>query len=342
MSISRPRCPTTNRYCSSLVSPITKVVVAALASLLLASACSAWTVKSRELVDIEIAASGSLMILVSAPGTVAPGLYEWKSGADQPVKVCPIESPALFSFNRRIVIEHVHADHDSLRLYDAVSCALLGQIDAEGRVQDVDARGDLIAVAVQYVNEKRTLALYAMRGKRGKRIATTDIGRNVELGFAPNGKTLLNFDLGDAANATWQLPSLRSVKTAPWVNKDEVAFVPGAQYVKRYANGALSIVQWSTGKPKYSIRTGRTVRVRRLSNDGRYGVTHERLVEGDLVERLDFATGNRARLGFGSIDHATINANGTKVAWSQRGGVLGDEVTVRRAAVDATGAVRAE
>ena len=277
------------------------------------------------------------MILVSAPGSAAPGLYQWKSGVVEPKKICVIDSPSSFSFNRRIVIERVPGEHDSLRLYHAGNCALLGTIETTGRVIDVDAREGLIAVAMDYGNEERALELYSMRGNR---LASTSIGRNVELGFAPDGKALLNFDLSDAADAMWSLPALGIVKAPSWMKSDELAFVPGAHYVKRYAKGALTIAHWPSGKPKYVIPTGRTVRVRQLSRYGRFGVTHERLPDGDLIERFDFSSGKRTKLDIGSIDHATISADGRKVAWSQRGGLSGEDVTILRAEIRALTAVR--
>ena len=331
-----------SRCCLSLASTFFRLTTISALVALLASPAFAWTVKSRELVDIEIAANGSLMILVSSPGTAAPGLYEWKSGAAGPVKTCVIDSPASFSFNRRMVIERVGGEYDSLRLYDATNCVQRGQISTGGRVQDADARADFVAVAVRNANEERTLELFTLRGSKAKRLATTDIGRNVELGFAPDGKTLLNFDLSDTAYATWRLPSLRIIEPSPWINRDELAFVPGVPFVKRYADGVLSIMHWNSGKPKYMTRTARTLRVRQLSRDGRYGVTHERVAEGDLIEWFDFATGIRARLGVGSIDHAAISANGDRVAWTERGGLAGDEVTIMRARIDATGKIRSE
>ena len=50
----------------------------------------------------------------------------------------------------------------------------------------------------------------------------------------------------------------------------------------------------------------------------------------------------RVQFGEGSIDHAAISANGTKVAWTQRGGPLGDEVVVVQAAVSSAGKVTIE
>ena len=310
---------------------------------LAASQTFAWTIKARELVDVEIAPNGTLTILVSAPATESPGLYQWESGVVTPKKLCAINAPSFFSFNRRIVIERIHSEHDSLRLYDAASCSLLGQINTAGRVIDADAQGALAAVAIQYPDEERALELYS---KHGKRIAKTEVGRNVELGFAPDGKTLLNFDLSDAANAntnaSWKLRSLKRSESPKWMNKGELTFIPGAEYVKQYSEGAMSIVPWSTGKPKYTIPIARTVRVRQLSADGRYGVVHERLSLTDSVAWLDFAPGTRVQLGEGSIDHAAINASGTQVAWTERGGQLSDEVTVMRADVKPMGRIALE
>ena len=307
---------------------------------LLASHVFAWTVKSRELVDVEISANGTLTILVSSPGTEAPGLYQWKSGVADPIRICAINAPSFFSFNRRIVIERVRREHETLRLYDAANCAVLGQIETTGRVIDADARGALVAAAIQYADEARTLELYT---KHGKRIAKAAIGRNVELGFAPDGKTLVNFDLSDTANAgtkaIWQLRSLAPSTLPKWMTTGEVTFIPGAQYVKQYSDDALSIVPWSTGKPKYTTPTARNLRVRQISGDGRFGVIHERLAQTDSAAWLDFATGKRVQLGEGSIDHAAISGNGSDVAWTQRGGVEGDEVIVRRAIVSSTGTV---
>ena len=330
----KPVFPRTNLYRL----PLTVVVaVAVLASL--SFPAFAWTVKSRELVDVELDSKGALNILVSAPGAPSPGLYQWPSGALEPTKICDIGSPSFFSFNRLIVMERVSGVHDALRLYDASTCAPLGQIDTVGRIIDADARDELAAIAVQYAGDARALELYSFRGKR---VASTGIGRNVELGFAPDGKTLLNFDLSDSMNAAWRLRPLARTPSPRWMNKGEVTFIPGAQFVKQYADGALSIVQWATGSTKYVTPLSRTARVRQLSHDGRYGVIHERVALGDLVAWFDFATGTRGHLGTASIDHASISADGSKVAWTERGGPKNDEVSIRRASVSATGAVTVE
>ena len=328
--------PIINPYCLSLVSLFFSQALLATVVLALSPPALAWTVKSRELVDVEFAANGDLTILVSAPGTESPGLYQWKTDAVEPTKICAIVSPSFFSFNRRMVMERVRGEYDALRLHDASTCALLGQIETTGRVIDADARDGWVAIAIQYADEARALELYSLRGKR---VASTEIGRNVELGFAPDGKTLLNFDLSDSVNAAWRIRSLARVPSPRWMTKGEVTFIPGAQYVKQYANGALSIVQWATGNAQYITPMARTARVRQLSSDGRYGVIHERLAQGDAVVWLDFATRTRVQLGLGSIDHAAIIANGSKVAWSQRGGLLSDEVTIVQAAVGAAGSV---
>ena len=273
---------------------------------------------------------------MSAPGAESPGLYRWKSADAAPVKICDIAAPAFFSFNRRTVIERVRGEINTLRLYDATDCALTGQIEIKGRVIDADVRESRVAIAVQYPGEERALELYTLQGKR---IATTVVGRNVELGFAPDGKSILNFDLSDATHAMWQVRSLAPVASSRWMNTGELTFIPGSKYVKQYAQGALSIVQWSTGKPRYVTAALRTVRVRQLSRDGQYGVIHERLPQGDRVAWIDFATGVRVLLGEGSVDHAAINANGSRVAWSVRGGAAADEVTLKRATVNPNGIV---
>ena len=335
-SISTPAFPTTNPCCLNLVSPFFCRTITIGIVFTLAFPAFAWTLKSRELVDIEFATNGALTVLVSAPGADSPGLYQWKPGAAEPTKVCAIPSPSFFSFNRRIVIERVRDEPVSIRLYNATTCALVGEVKASGRALDADARGDLVAMAIQQADQARTLELYTFRGKR---IATTGIGRNVELGFAPDGKTLLNFDLSDGVNATWRVRSLARAVPPRWMNRDEVTFIPGAQYVTRYAQGTLSILHRSTGRPKYVTPAARTVRVRQLSLDGRYGVIHERLPKGDLLAWLDFATATRTPLGEGSIDHAAINTSGTHVAWSARSGATAEEVTIIRATVSKNGIV---
>lgn len=294
-----------------------------------------WTLHSRELVDVEIAADGALTILVTAPGTEAPGLYLWKSNTVEPEKICAIASPSFFTFNRAMVIERVRGEHDSIRLFDAHTCKLLSQIDTAGRVIDADARADLIAIALQQDGE-RTLQLYTLPGKR---IATTKIGRNVELGFAPDGIAVLNFDLSDGANDPWRVPTLIRTPSPLRVKSDEVTFIPGSKHVKRYADGVLSIVQWPSGIEKFATPAARTVRVRQLSESGRYGVIHEQRAQGESLTWIDFATGARLHLAEGSIDHATINANSTHVAWVQRAGSLTHQVTIIRSPVNAAATV---
>lgn len=335
--------PTISRYCLSLGNALVRRTMVVALVAFIASQAFGWTVKSRELVDVEIFPDGALIILVSAPGTELPGLYLWKTGVAVPEKLCAINGPSFFSFNRRIVIERVHGDHDTLVLYNSANCKRLGQIETTGRVMDADARGALAAVAVHYPDDERTLELYT---KLGRRIAKTPVGPNVELGFAPDGRTLLNFDLNDTANASsksqWALRSLVPTDLPKWMNTGEVTFIPGAAFVKRYLNGEMAIVPWSSDKPKFATRLARSVRVRQLSSDGRYGVIHERLPQTDSLAWIDFASGQRVKLGEGSIDHAAISATGSLVAWTERGGTLNDQVTIRRAKLSSSGTLTLE
>lgn len=297
---------------------------------LLASAASAWTVSSRELVDLEYASDQSLRILVSAPAAVAPGLYRWPPDAAKPTLLCHISGPATFSFDRAQVIERISGVASIVRIYNPLNCRKLATIRVDARALDTDVRGRHVAVAVRLSDGKYELRLYS---RRGRLIARTSVGRNVEMGFAPDGRSLVNFDLSDRGATIWRVPSLASVAPPAWLGDAENTFVPGSTYVKRYGDDTLSVVRWPSGKVVHAVPASRAVRLRELSTSGRYGALHERRDVGESLDWMDFATRRRVPLTTGSIDHASINAAGNAVAWSLRDADDSNQVHIQRASI---------
>ncbi len=276
----------------------------------------------------------SLRILVSAPGTDVPGLYRWRADAPQPKLLCPIVFPATFSFDRSMVIEREDGEASVLRIYSAANCRELATIPVEGRTLDVDARGHQVAVALRLPDDHYELRLYSQRGRV---IATAAVSRNVEIGFAPDGRSLVNFDLSDGNAALWRLPMLATMPPPAGFSDNENTFVPGSAYVKQYANQTLSVSSWPGGKALYTVPASRAVRIRALSANGRFGMLHERQTAGESLDWIDFATKRRVTLATGSIDHATISATGSSGAWSARDPETANQVHVERTGLSANG-----
>lgn len=320
----------TSLFCLNSSRRPARALIAALSVTLLASAASAWTVSSRELVDLEFASDQSLRILVSAPGAAAPGLYRWRTDAAKPTLLCHISGPTTFSFDRTQVIERISGDASMVRIYNPFNCRKLATIRVDGRALDTDARGRHLAVAVRLSDGKHELRLYS---RRGRLIARTSVGRNVEMGFAPDGRSLVNFDLSDRGAAIWRVPSLAPVAPPVWLGDAENTFVPGSSFVKRYGDDTLSVLRWPSGKVIHAVPASRSVRLRELSASGRYGALHERRDVGESLDWMDFATRRRVALTTGSIDHATINAAGNAVAWSLRDADDNNQVHIQRASI---------
>ena len=285
----------------------------------------------------------SLIILVSAPNAVEPGIYRWKRDVGAPTKLCSIASPTSFSFDRKTIIERVPGAVTELRLYSPSTCRLRDRITINGRVLDTEARGNLIAVALRTsdtTNELRVYGTPAKRVKSGREFARAEIGRNVELGFAPDGRSIVNFDLDDSGATAWRVPSLASIKLPMWVSEGETTFVPGSTFVKRYVQDSLSVARWPNGTSAYTIAAAQTVRLRQLSTTGRYGALHsiDSLAPSDqTLAWIDFATQTREQLATGSIDNAAINAMGNRVAWLRRSNEYPDLVNLRFAQINASG-----
>ncbi len=312
-----------------------------LSLLLVLSATSAcwshgWAVTARELVDVQFGNDETLIILVSAPNAVEPGIYRWSQDEAAPSLLCNISSPAAFSFDRKTILERVAGSASELRVYNASTCRALHRVRVEGAILDADARGKYVAIALRTndgVNELRLYGLAEPRGKLPPVLATATIGRNVELGFAPDGRSVVNFDPSDGILGLWQRPSLASTNPPAWISVGETTFVPGSMFVKRYVADTLSVARWPSGINVYTLAVPRSVRLRQLSTTGRYGVLHQRDDTVEALEWVDFASQKRVRLDAGSIDHAAINSSGSRVAWAQRNHEKGDEVIVRRAVI---------
>ena len=302
----------------------------------------AWEVTSRELVDVQFSADDSLIILVSAPGAKSPGVYLWQRDADTPTLLCPLSSPTSFSFDRKTIIERVAGTPSELRLYDPSTCQMWARVPIDGRVIDADVHGEHIAVALRLSGA--TEPSYELRTytKNGRVLARSLMGRNIEMGFAPDGRSVVNFDLSDGGALAWRVPSLARVALPAWLTSGEATFVPGSSLLKHYVDGVLSIVQWPSETPVYSTASSRSSRLRQLSVNGRFGVVHAQGDAGEALDWLDFVTAKRTRVAMGSIDNAAINSAGGHVAWALRKKNTVNQVQVQFARINADGVVSTE
>lgn len=294
---------------------------------------SSITFQSRELVDLEFQRDGSMSILLSTPGTAAPGLYRWPRGADAPTKLCSIAAPSAFSFDRRVVIERERGAKSRVRLYSASNCRLISEIAIDGRVLDVDARGRWVAAAVRLPDKSLALQLYRTDGEL---VSSNSIGRNVEMGFAPDGNTLVNFDLSDVGLQAWRIPRLTNMLLPAWLYESDVTFVPGSRFVKRFEDGELSVAVWPHGHKLFSIPAERELRLRRVSDDGLYGIAHRHSGRTETLEWIDFAEQSRATIATdvsGSIDNAAFSRDLKEAAWVSRESANDQRVRVFRRAI---------
>lgn len=311
------------------------------------------TMLSRELLDLRFVDGNTLTLLVSAPGAAMPGIYRWPANASEPKRLCALAGRATFSFDGRYVIERRDAPEADVGVFDAHRCRRIARIAVDGRVLDADAHGRWLALATERSGTRR-LALHDLRARRSvaRPLAETSIGRNVELGFAPDGERVINFDRSDderGAPTSWSLPRLAPMTRSPWGSRApaatvddaaELAFIPGATSVGVYRNGALDLVRWRSGHTLFTQPFARTQRVRALSANARFALVHERTSGGETLQWADFVSGQRITLFDGArrgtaatVDHAALDAGGTAVAWVERDGPDDPRVRLRRASL---------
>lgn len=340
---------TINQCCLSLHNPLVMRALLAYVLAMLASLPSishAWIVTARELVDVQFLADDSLIILVSAPNAVEPGIYRWQRDAAAPTLLCRISSPTAFSFDRKTIVERVAGKTPELRLYAPSNCRMIDRIEIEGEVLDADVRGKSVAVALRLPDQPNELRLYGKPAKHlqhDRVLARAVIGGNVEMGFSPDGRSLVNFDLSDGGAHAWRVPFLAATTLPAWMTAGdgETTFVPGSAFVKRYAHDTLSVARWPDGALVYTMKASRSVRLRQLSVTGRYGVLRGHDDSAESLQWADFAAQKYTRLAAGSIDHAAINAAGSRVAWVLRSSEKTDQVSIEFAQINADGSVMA-
>jgi hypothetical protein len=280
------------------------------------SSAHAWTIASRELVDLQFAGDDSLIVLVTAPAAPEPGIYRWPLDATAPSQLCKISWPTSFSFDRKTIIERVSAASTEVQLYAPSTCALGPRVPVEGKALDVDVHGNHIAAVLRLANLSNELRLYTLTGRK---LARVDIGRNIEVGFSPDGLSVMNFDFNDGGSSSgWAVPTLVPERLPSWFAHGETTFVPGSRFIKRYVEGAMSVSQWPNGKALHTATMPRVARLRQLSTTGQFGLLHVQDRSGEALDWIDFSSSKRVRIALGSIDNATINGDGTRVAWARR------------------------
>ena len=282
---------------------------------------------ARELVDVEYLPDNTLAILISSPGAAAPGLYLWRAQERQPRKLCGIGAVSAFSFDRRTVIERERGLPSRVRVYSPSDCKLIAAIEIPGRVLDVDVSGRYVAAAVRLPDQSLELQLYRFNGEL---VSASAIGRNVEMGFSPDGRYLVNFDLSDAGLQAWRLPRMRSAPLPEWLVGGDTTFVPGSRYLKRYVDGKLSLVRWPLGNVAHAISASRALRLRALTSDARFGLAHEFDGATEALQWIDFVRDRRTVLARGSIDNAAIARDVSQAAWSLRLSGRENRVIVQR------------
>lgn len=291
--------------------------------------------QSRELVDVEYLGDRSLAVLVSSPGAATPGLYRWYSREPFPRKLCDIAAVSAFSFDRKTVIERERGFPSRVRVYAPEDCALLAALEIPGRVLDVDVFGRLLAAAVRLPGGTLEMQLYRLNGEL---VASNSVGRNVEMGFSPDGRFIVNFDLSDAGLQAWRVPRVVSTPLPTWLQEGDTTFVPGSRFLKRYAEGKLSVVRWPSGHVVQSIAATRALRLRALTLDARFGLAHELQGATEALQWIDFTRDQRIVLARGSIDNAAIARDVSQAAWSLRLPGREQRVLVQRRSL--SGAIR--
>lgn len=291
-------------------------------------------VQSRELVDVEIAVDGTVLILLSAPDTPTPGLFRWATNVATPTLKCSITGRAAFSFDRRRILEFT-GTHDgsqpALRVRRADSCTVTREIASNEAIVDADARGDAVVIATRAVaSDGHSLIVL---DRQGLAVASVPVGRNIELGIAPDGRAVANFDPSDDGPALWRLPSLQRAVWPAWTHGQGLLFLPAAPIVGRVAADRTVLIRWPDGTPLSSSRLPPNARLHRVSADARFALVTER---GRGQERLllhDFRRHQSATLfegASGSIDHASMSRDGRWLAWATRDAMREHSVRVHR------------
>lgn len=291
-------------------------------------------VQSRELVDIEIAADGTVLILLSAPDTPTPGLLRWTANAAAPSQHCTMVGRTAFSFDRQRILEFT-GTHDgiqpSLRVRRADTCKITREIVTREVVVDADVRGDEAVIATHDASgEGRALSAL---DRQGRIVASVSVGRNIDIGITPNGRAVANFDPSDGPPSLWRLPSLQRVMWPAWAQGRGPLFLPAALIVGHVEGDLTVLVRWPDGAPLSSSRLPPDARLHRVSADARFALITQR---GRGQERLllhDFLRHRSATLfeGLpGSVDHASMSRDGRWIAWSVRDSVREQSVRVHR------------
>lgn len=291
-------------------------------------------VLSRELVDLEVSPGGAVLILVSAPESPAPGLSRWEVGATTPKATCAIQGRTAFSFDRNHVLEFTgiaDGTKPTLRVRNATSCKLERAIAANQMIVDADVRGGFITIATrENAVDGRLLHLL---DRRDRIVASTAVGRNLELGFAPDGRSVVNFDPSDDGPTLWRVPSLQALPWPAWSRGQAPTFIPATSIVAYRSGDRTALVHWPEGRPLAASILPPDSRLHRVSANARLALITQR---GRGQERLlvhDFARHRSATIFEGppgSIDHASISADGRWIAWSERDSLQEHRVRIHR------------
>jgi hypothetical protein len=229
---------------------------------------------------------------------------------------CALPGRSWFSLDRKSVISVFVRARAMMEVIDPVSCEVRSSIETDTLVSD----GDANALSARVVSASREGGARAitLRGITGERIAGLGTARNAEIGFTPDGNTVVNFDHAGGKHQFWRAADGAPLPS-PFSVGDDIHFTLDGKIAFATQPGTLTRYAWHDG----IAHDGQTIAVEaREVMRGASARGSSVLMQSPnaaepaapIVRLLDTKTQDSFELGRGHIDATALSADGRAAA----------------------------
>ncbi len=265
--------------------------------------------------------------------TLAFSQGQWRTyqidGQDQLLERCTFKGKSWLTYDKRAVISMTRSAVGSrIVVSHPRTCVELVDTVVTANVHDADVQIAAKRIVISAREAGRVQLL--LFSTDGEHLARLGFARNAELGFSPDGNTVINFDHAGSKASLWRARDGAS-QSNPFDSGVDLIFAPESPVVFSTRPGRATRHSGLLGDAQPLVLSGDEV----IRNASRFGASI--VVQAPNLQQpafpnlrlIDLASNASVALGSGHIDAVAMDSAGTEVAVAIRA-PRGNRVTISR------------